>query len=442
MKKIDALKTLISNKGFIKYFKNTSWVLLEKVLRILVGLVVGVWVVRFLGPEKFGLFSYVNSVVFFFIIVASLGLDGVLVREIIKNEDKKEVLIGTAFFLKLIASLIICLLAAIFIGLTSNDYTTEVLTLIIICSSVFQSFNVIDLYFQSKVLSKFVVYSNIITLFISSIVKIALILVGADLIAFGIVVLFDSIVLALALIYFYVKNSNGIFNWKLNKNIAILLVKDSWPFILSGILIAVYMKVDQVMLKFMLGDEAVGQYAAGVRLSEMWYFIPVAIVSSLFPAIVNAKLINGKLYSKRLQDLYDLMVVLSFSIALPMTFLSSWVVNILYGSAYMEASSVLVIHIWSGIFVFIGVASEKWLLNENFQKFYVINTLIGSILNIVLNYYLINKMGVLGAAWSTLISQFVASYLCLSFFKKTRINFIRLTKSLLLINYIKYLRNV
>jgi O-antigen/teichoic acid export membrane protein len=290
------------------------------------------------------------------------------------------------------------------------------------------------MYFQSKVMSKYVVYANIIMLFISSLVKITLILNEAPLIAFAWVILFDSFVLAMGFSYFFLKKSE--FNFRrliFKKETAISLLKDSWPLILSGIVISIYMKIDQVMIQSMLGSEAVGQYAAAVRLSEAWYFIPMVIASSLFPAIINAKKISEELYYARLQKLYDLMVWMAIAIAIPMTFLSDWIVELLYGVEYSEAGSVLMIHIWAGVFVFLGVASSKWLLTENLQIFSTINTTIGAIVNIILNYIFIENYGIEGSAWATLISHFVAAYLSLLFWNKTRINFINLSKSLFFI---------
>jgi O-antigen/teichoic acid export membrane protein len=284
-----------------------------------------------------------------------------------------------------------------------------------------------------------VVFANVISLLLSSIIKIALILYEAPLIAFAWVVLFDSFILALGFIYFFLKTNNKytntpltISNLTFKRETAVYLLKDSWPLILSGIVISIYMKIDQVMIMEMMEAQAVGQYAAAVRISELWYFIPMVIASSLFPAIINAKAKSEELYYTRLQKLYDLMVWMAILIALPMTFLSDWVINILYGEQYSQAGSVLMIHIWAGVFVFLGVASGKWLLSENLQIFSTVNTTIGAIVNVVLNYILIPKIGVEGAAWATLISYFVAAYLSLLFWKKTRTNFINLSKTLLI----------
>lgn len=180
------------------------------------------------------------------------------------------------------------------------------------------------------------------------------------------------------------------------------------------------MKIDQVMIMQMLDTNAVGQYAAAVRISEAWYFIPMVVASSLFPAIINAKKQSEELYYTRLQRLYDLMVWMAIAIALPMTFLSDWIVNLLYGGQYHEAGSVLMIHIWAGVFVFLGVASGKWFVSENLQILAFWRTFSGMAMNVILNFILIPKYGVNGAAVATLISYSVAGFLFDYFNAKTR----------------------
>ncbi|KAB7892662.1 flippase [Poseidonibacter ostreae] len=397
----------------MKYFKNTSWLFGEKILRMVVGLFVGVWVARYLGPEQFGLFSYAQSFVGLFTAIATLGLDGIVVRELVKNESRTDELIGTAFWLKVIGAIVVLLILAIAINFTSNDIYTNALVFIIASATIFQSFNVVDLYFQSKVLSKYVVYTNVFSLLLTSIVKVILILNEAPLIAFAWVILFDSFILACGFIYFYIKNNSEfkIQNLKFKREMAVSLLKDSWPLILSGIVISIYMKIDQVMIKEMMNTEAVGQYAAAVRISELWYFIPMVIASSLFPAILNAKKQSKELYYSRLQKLYDMMVWMAIAIALPMTFLSDWVVEVLYGEQYNQSGPVLMIHIWTAVFVFLGVAFGRFLTAENLTKKSFYRTLLGAALNIILNYILIPTHGINGAAVATLLAQITANYI-------------------------------
>jgi O-antigen/teichoic acid export membrane protein len=184
----------------------------------------------------------------------------------------------------------------------------------------------------------------------------------------------------------------------------------------------IYMRIDQIMIKGMLGDREVGLYSVAVRLSEVWYFIPLVITNSLFPAIVGAKKINKELYYTRLQRLYTFMVWMALGLAIPMTLLSGWLVTLLYGAAYKEAGAVLMIHIWAGVFVFYGCARGQWLLSENMQTYGLICTSIGAIMNIALNSVLIGRMGIIGAAIATFISYGTSSIIVPLFFYKDRIS--------------------
>jgi len=437
IKKLNQLK---NHQGFMKYFKNTSWLFGEKTLRMIVGLFVGIWVARYLGPEQFGLFSYAQSFVGLFFAIAGLGLDGIIVRELVKDESRRDALLGTAFRLKLIGALLVLIALAIAVNLSQQDSLTTLLIFTIASATVFQSFNVIDFYFQAKVLSKYMVYANIISLLISSMVKIWLILNDAPLLYFAYGILFDSVILMCGFLCFYRYNNHFISQWFFDKKLAKSLLKDSWPLILSGLVISIYMKVDQIMIKEMISIEAVGQYASAVRISEAWYFIPMVIASSLFPAIINAKKLSEALYYARLQKLYDLMIWMAIAIALPMTFLSDWVVNLLYGEQYNQAGSVLMIHIWAGVFVALGLVRGKWIISENLQKYTPIYLGSGLVVNVVCNYFFINSYGINGAAYATLLAQGIGTLIAPLFFKKTRISFIMMINSMVLIPSILRIR--
>ncbi len=434
---INKLYNFITQKGFKRYFLNTGWLLTERVIRMCLNFFVGVWVARYLGPERLGLLSYAQSFVGLFLAFSTLGLNTIVIRDLVK-EEKNGPLLGTTFGLKLIGSFLVFLTLAIAINFTQNNSFENLLIFIIASSTLFQSFNVIDFYFQSKVLSRYVVYSNIITLGVSSILKVILILNNAPLITFAYVVLWDSFILSIGYIYFYLKNKLSFKSWRFDLTLAKTLLKESWPLILSSVVISIYMKIDQVMIKSMLNNEAVGQYAVAVKISETLYFLPMVISSSLFPAIIKAKKLGARLYQKRLVQLYAFVGWLAIGIALPITFVGTWLINFLYGADYALAGNVLLVHIWAALFVFWGVANSKWLLIENLQIYYMINTTLGAIVNIVLNLFLIKSLGIMGAAWSTIISYAISSYFGLAFYKKTRSSFIQITKSLTHIKSIFY----
>ena len=428
------LKTRITllkeHPGFRKYFANTSWLMGERILRMGVSLFVGIYLARYLGPERYGLLSYANSFVGIFLAFATLGLDEIVVRELVKTPEQREIILGSSFLLKLVGTLIMWTAILTTVPFFENDLQTNLMIIIISFGVVFQAFNVIDFNFQAKVKSKYVVHSQLVQLIISSIVKIILVVNETPLIWFASVYCLDAIVLAIGLVFVYFYNGENIFCWKWSFETSKYLLHDSWPLILAGVVVSIYMKIDQVMIKEMLGAKEVGLYAAAVKLSEAWYFIPMAITSSLFPAIINAKHYKKEDYYQRLQNLYDLMVWIALAIALPTAILSSWIVELLYGNEYLESSSVLIIHIWSGIFVFLGVASSKYLLAENYIKKTFYRTFVGALLNIIMNYYLIGIMGIKGAALSTFASHFFAAYFYDILDKDLREMFILKTKSL------------
>ncbi|WP_034256620.1 flippase [Arenibacter latericius] len=438
---IDKLDTLRKNAGFKKYLKNTSWLFGGNLVNIFASLFVGVWVARYLGPENLGILSYAQSFTALFLAFSTLGLTRILARDLVKDPNDKYVLLGTSFILQTIGSIILMALLLTTLFLTSDDKFLNKIIIILGSVTFVQSFSVIDVYFQSIVKSKSMVLVGVISLIISSLLKVILILLEAPLIHFVYVTAIDSITLAIGQIYFYKKNKESILKWSFSLSKAKQLLRDSWPLILSTIIVSIYMKIDQVMLKEMINNQAVGQYAAAARLSESWYFIPSIISSSLFPAIVNAKKINEDLYYDRIQNLYDLMVWLSVAIALPMTFLSNWIVNLLYGSEYYQAGTVLSIHIWAGVFVFLGVSRGGWIINENLQRFSSLYLGIGMIANVVLNYILIPINGVIGAAIATLASQSISVLFAPFFFKQTRICTYMMLKSLFFVSLFKKIKS-
>ena len=409
----------------------------EQILRMVAGLLVGIWVARYLGPAQFGLFSYAVAFAAIFSAIAKLGLDSIVVRDLIRVPNQRDQYLGTAFWLKLGGAFAMLAAIAFAMQFTSNDATTNLYIFIIASGTIFQAFEVVDFYFQSKVLSKFVSICKLPQLLISSMIKLYLIYIQADLFWFVLVILVDQLTLAVALFFAYRYQRFGSFYRHFDRIIAKKLLSDSWPQIVSGFAIMIYIRIDQVMVKEMLGNKETGFYTAAIRLSEVWYFVPMVISQSLFPAIVSAKKTSDALYSVRLRRLYSLVVFMAIGVALPTTFLSDWLVTLLYGSAYKDAGNVLMIHIWAGVFVSLGVVGSRWLINENLQHIMLYRTISGAILNIVLSYILIPIFGIIGAASATLISILFASYLLDYFDKNTRGMFYQKTKAFLFVGAFK-----
>ena len=409
----------------------------EQVLRILAGLFVGIYVARYLGPEQFGVYSYAMAFVALFGTIAKLGLDSIVVRDLVNHPEERDVYLGTAFWLKLIGALLTLSLLAIAVQFTGNDAMTNLYIFIIGSGLIFQSFDVVDSYFQSKVLSKYVSIAKLIQLALSSVLKLYFIFIQADLFWFVLVSLIDQITVALSLVFAYWRQKIGGFFWCFNVGTAKAMLRNSWPLILSGVAVMLYMRIDQIMIKEMLGEREVGLYSAAVRLSEAWYFVPAIITTSLFPAIVNAKKTSEDLYHARLQRLYTTLVWLAIAIAVLMTFLSDWLITLLYGEAYKDAGQVLIIHIWAGVFVSIGVASGSWFTSENLQRYAFYRTSLGAMINVIFNLLLIRNFGLIGAAIATVIAQSMAAFFFDILTKKTRVVFYMKLKTLYFANLIQ-----
>jgi O-antigen/teichoic acid export membrane protein len=412
------LKSLKNHAGFIRYFKNTSWMMAEQFLRIIAGLFVGIWVARYLGPEQFGLFSYVLAFTAIFGGIAKLGLDGIVVRELVNHPEKQDVYLGTAFWLKLIGAFIVMGLMAAIVPFTSNDTTTNTFIFIIAAGLVFQSFEVVEFYFQSQVLAKIVSICKVTQLVLSSTIKVYLVLTGADLIWFVLVTAFDAVSIAVSYIIAYKLRGDNAFYKFFDFKIAKYLLQDSWPFIFSAVFAMVYLRIDQIMIKEMLGEHDVGIYSAAIRLSEAFYFLPALITTSLFPAIINSKKNNEVLYLERLQKLYALLVWLALSIAITLTFIGQSLISVLFGETYAGAGNILVVHVWASVFIFISAGFGRYLIVENLAIINMYRVVLGATFNVLLNLVLIPNYGVIGAAYATLFSLMLINFVFDVFNKK------------------------
>jgi len=414
------IKRRIENRpNLIKILDNIGWLFFDKILRMGVGLIVGVWVARYLGPDQFGLFNFATAFVGMFGAIAGLGLQGVVVRDLVREPSSKEEILGSAAALQLVGGVVAygLTLSAIF-WLRPDDVLAKSIVAILGSMLLFKASEVAVCWFESQVLSKFTVWVQNGTFLVFAFIKVLLVLKGAPLVAFAWVSMAEGLVVAMVMVF-------GLRGQRARQLCATFaraksLLADSWPLLLSGVAVTIYMRIDQIMLGQMVGDEAVGIYSSAVRISEVWYFFPMAIASSVFPAILGAKKRDEAMYYKRLQRLFDLMTWVSLVVAFTVTFLSEYMVVLLFGDTYKAAGVVLTIHIWSGIFVFLGVASEKWFLAENLQVLSLLRTVLGALTNVILNILLIPKYGVLGAAWGTVAAQFAANILFDGMHAKTR----------------------
>lgn len=415
-----------------KYLHNTLWIMGDKITNLGVGFLVTVVVARYLGPEDFGIFSYAISVAALFSAAGHMGLSGLVVREIVKKPDERGVTLGTALGLKFIGMALgytlLLIYAVAYEGVSSIEFTVLAIAGAVL---FFKPFDIIDFWFQAFVQARYVTYARLTGLAVSSILKLLFVFLGFSVVYFVAANLIQAIAIAIAFLFVYkIKSSLKVTEWSFSWAKAKELFSQGWVIYLGSIFAVIYIKVDQVMLRWFEGSEAVGIYAVAAQLSEAWYFVPGAIVASFFPKLIKLKEENPEQFNKRLQQLFDLLFILALGVAVVMTLISEWVIALFFGAYYIDSASVLVIHVWAAIFIFMRAAFSKWILIENALVFSLITQGAGALVNVALNYLLIPNFGVQGAAYATLISYAFASFFSLLIYSKTRPIFIMMLKSI------------
>jgi len=390
---------------------NIGWQFADHVVRMGIGFLVGIWLARYLGPERYGLFSYVLAFTVLFFPLATLGLDNIVVRNLVRDPTSRQLTLGTSFILKLVGGVFSFLAAtvAIFI-LRPADRQSQWLVAIVAAGALFQAFNTIEVWFNSQVQAKYPVLARNAAFLVCALVKIALILAGASLFAFAWVGLLEVVAGAAGLVLVYRLQGQRLRQWASSLKMAGELLKDSWPLLFSGFVVVGYMRIDQVMLGEMVGSKAVGVYTVAVRLAEVWFFFATAVYWSVLPSLVEAKAASEALFYQRLQKYYNLTALAGYAIAIPVTLLADRLVLALFGAPYAEAGPMLAILIWATMFVYLETARSAFFNVMNLYRLYFATLALGAAVNVCLNLVLIPRYGGLGAAIASCVSYWFAAH--------------------------------
>lgn len=414
-----------------KIFGNSMWQIGEKIATMLISVVVSAIIARYLGVEQYGLANYVISLVSLFATFSTLGMEKITIKDIVDKEDNEESILGTSFVIRICGGIMLVILSQITLYiLNGSNKLYQILGAIMGSSMIFKAFEVIEYYLQSQMKLKVVSIVRFITAIVVAIAKILVVVFDWGIIGFVATYLVDALVAGI-LFYIYYKSKNKK-KWKVDKEYAKKLLHRCWYIAIAGLMTTIYMRIDQVMLGSMLSDTTEnGIYSAAARIAEMWYFVPMAIIASFQPVIMEKKKEhNENEYIKNMQRLYDMVAIIGIACGIVISCFGWIAVDILYGAEYAKASSVLAISVWAGLFATLGSARSVWLVTENLQKYTLIYTGTGAIVNVILNALLIPKIGAFGAAIATLIAQLIANVFSLMTFKDTRVSSVMILKSI------------
>lgn len=401
--------------AFRRYVANTGWLMMARVASLFIKmLITAIALPNYLGSSLNGVLNYPVVLVTFFTAASALGMDSFVTRQLLQQPDRHPVILGTACRLRLLAGLVA--IPAIYATYILISHFAEEApaapyryVAIVSLGCLFQAVNVIDCFFQARVQGKFIMYIQVGANLLSALLKLAFIMTGAPLEWFIWATLGDTVFLAAGYVLLYRRAGERLSRWHFDRATARELLRYSWPLAFSSVAVLLYMKIDQLMLDAYLGESVFGVYATVVQLSEGWYFLPMAIVTALFPAIMNARREDPNRYLRRMQHLYELMTYLGVAIALVTTLAAPYLYDWFYKPEYVAGARTLTIHVWAGVFMFLYVAGGQFLLAEGLTHLSLIRALVGAAVNIGLNTWWIPRYGMDGAAYATLVTYAVTA---------------------------------
>lgn len=405
---------------------NAGWLVSDRIVRLALNFIAGVLIARALGPTEFGLLNYGQALIFLVTPLATVGLPEIIVRELsqrkaLESLDERQTIVASAMAIRAVSAILAITVMYILAAVSSPDDIVAKLVIIAYSLSILpQGLDVIESALQAQGHFKVVSIARTINSTIFAIIRIFSVFLYADVIWFTI--LYTIEIFVFGLVYLIISNHYNIFPkiYLVNKIVVKNLIKHSFPIMLRLFTIAVYMRIDQIMVKEFLGSKQLGIYSTATRITELWYFIPTALMSAALPRLTRSFELGMDVYERELRHWLRIML----AIAVPMTILISlgapFIIKVLFGEAYMAAAPILIVQAWAGLFVAIGVASSPWFINTGLTRYGLYQAAIGAIASLVLNSILIPTYGLVGASISMVISYGLSAVLCNGLFRETR----------------------
>lgn len=399
-----------------KVIKNASWIIVCRVIQSLLGFVISMLTARYLGPSNYGLINYAASVVAFVIPIMQLGLNNILVQEIVNAPEEEGEILGTALCMSFLSSLL-CTMGTISFAMIANRGESDTILVVALYSIllVCQSFELIQYWFQAKLLSKYTSITMLAAYLVVSAYRIYLLATSKSVFWFAVSNAFDYFIIAVAYLLIYRKVGRQ--PLKVSRAMMPRLFSKGKYYILSNMMMAIFAQTDTIMLKFMGNSAAIGYYSAAITCAGLTSFVFAAIIDSARPSIFEAKKVSQESYEHDLSRLYSVIIYLSLLQSLFMTLFAKPIIGILYGGEYQPSILALQIVVWYTTFSYMGSVRNIWLLSEGKQNHLWKINLAGASANVVLNFALIPFYGIYGAAVASLITQFFTNVIVSFLFK-------------------------
>jgi len=411
--------------------RNSAWLFADKLVRMVLGIVVGAWMARYLGPELFGNLAYAIALVAIFQAIGKLGLDTIVVRDLARTEAGAAEVLGTTLRLRVVAGLALWALSVLAAyALSSGQDGTVLLVAIVGCGTLFQAADTVDLWFQSRHENRRTVVPRMLAHLLAHCLRVSAILLGASIEVFAALVAIEVAAGAVFLGLSYRASATAM-PWTWSAKRATALLAEAWPLLLSGIAVMIYFRIDQVALAHFRSPAELGVYSAALTLAEAWNFIPTIVAISVAPALSRLRVTDPALYQRRFEQIIRFVGIGTLCAAAATALASPWLVDLFFGEPYAQSAEVLRIAVFSLPFLSLGVITSLWLANEGMTRVALGRTAFGACIKIAATVMLVPSYGAIGAAIGTVITQFCAALLFHAFLRPTRRLFVVQCRSLI-----------
>lgn len=399
--------------------KNASWIIVCKIVQSLIALVISTISARYLGPSNYGLINYAISVVSFVVPIAQLGLRNILVEEIVSHPEKEGLSLGTALVMSVVASLFCIAGCLTFVSVVNaGERDTLIVCGLYGISLVFQMTEMIQYWYQAKLLSKYTSVAMLISYVLVAAYKIFLLVTRKGIYWFAVSYTFDYFIISAILLFLYKKLGNQKLSFSLD--LGKKMLGRSHYYIVSGMMVTVFSQTDRIMIKMMQGNADTGYYATACTCAGLTAFVFTAIIDSMRPMIFESKKLSQREFEHNISRLYSVIIYLALCQSVVLTLFAKPIVLILYGKTYAPAISLLRIITWYSAFSYMGSIRNIWMLSEGKQQYLWVINLSGAVLNVIGNLILIPIWGAAGAAIASVATQFFTNFLLCMIFRPIR----------------------
>lgn len=400
--------------------------MIEKIILLLSSLAFMIILAKVTDEFSYGAIAYAQSIVGMLVFMITMGFDSVVIKELVHNKNNTRKVLFNIFFVRCL--MFICVFGIIYYYSYIFVDSSLIKELILIQSFtltyyVFFSFG---LHFQATVSNSVITKAKVFIGLSVLVIKIIMVILDVKIYCYVIADACSMMLQGFVVFLLYLQeekkldlvalNNKRLFDFSLIKS----LFLQSWPLMISSASILIYARIDQFMVGNIVSIEELAKYSISVKISESWYFIPSIISMVLFPVLVSSKSKSESEYINIFGKITFVMFWLSIICSLIVVFCLSPILVYFFDKKYDGFIYSVYILTISGCFVSLGFANGRWLICEGLLKFELLRCVIGAIINIGLNFILITKLGMIGAAISTLISVAISSYLLLFFFSSTR----------------------